>query len=279
MKQIYDAIVVGSGITGGWAAKELCEKGLKTLVLERGKDVKHGIDYENALKNPWDFKYRLNNNLRDIVRNPVQSSHFNEGSKNFYVNDQEHPYIQEATFKWVRGYQVGGRSLTWGRQSYRWSDLDFEANKKESIAVDWPIRYNDLAAWYDYVEDFVGVSGQAENLIQLPDGIFLPPIEMNCIEQHLAKEVKKKFNNIHVTHGRVANLTQKKFDRGPCRFLNSCDRGCSFGGYFSSNSATLPAAHATGNMTLRPNSIVKEVVYDESQNRAIGVKIIDSEHF
>jgi choline dehydrogenase-like flavoprotein len=277
MNQIYDAIVVGSGITGGWAAKELCEKGLKTLVLERGRDVKHGIDYKNSLKNPWDYKYRLNNNIRDIVRNPIQSGHFNEASKDFYVNDLDHPYIQETAFKWVRGYQVGGRSLTWGRQSYRWSDLYFEANIKDAIAVDWPLRYNDLASWYDYVEDFVGVSGQAENITQLPDGIFLPPIEMNCIEQHLANEVKKKFHNIYVTHGRVANLTKKKLGRGPCQFVNRCDLGCSFGGYFSSNSATLPAAMATGNLTLRPYSIVKEVLYDEKQNKAIGIKMIDSE--
>ena len=181
----FDAIVVGSGISGGWAAKELCEKGLKTAVLERGRDVKHIQDYPTAFKNPWDFKHRLTNSFEDRVKNPVQSTAYDEASKCFFVDDQEHPYIQEKPFHWIRGYQVGGRSLTWGRQCYRLSDLDFEANLKEGIAVDWPIRYKDLEPWYDYVEKFIGVSGSAEGLAHLPDGQFLPPMGMNCIEDHL----------------------------------------------------------------------------------------------
>lgn len=271
----YDAIVVGSGISGGWAAKELCEKGLKTIVLERGRQVEHVKDYPTALKQPWEFENRLELTEEDKRINPVQSQIYNESSKHFFVNDQEHPYVQVKPFNWIRGYHVGGRSITWGRQVYRLSDLDFTANLKDGHGVDWPIRYNDIAPWYDYVENFIGVSGQAEGISHLPDGQFLPPMEMNCIEKHFAEGVKKYFDNRWVTNGRVANLTRGYKDRGPCQYRNLCNRGCPFGGYFSSNSSTLPAAYATGNLTLRPHSIVQEVIYDTNTGKAKGVRIVD----
>lgn len=191
----YDAIVIGSGISGGWAAKELCEKGLKTLLLERGRDVKHVTDYTTAMLNPWDFPNRLQQTQRDREENPVQCNFYNEGSKAFFVKDREHPYIQEKPFLWAQGNQVGGRSLVWGRQCYRWSDLDFEANTREGIGVDWPIRYQDIASWYDYVERFIGVSGSKENLPQLPDGVFQDPMQLNCIEEHLKASIKKIMNS------------------------------------------------------------------------------------
>jgi len=272
----YDAIVIGSGISGGWAAMELCRKGLKTLLLERGRDVKHLQDYPTANLNPWDFKFGYNNPIEDQKRNPVQSTSYNPTNKHFYVEDAEHPYIQEQPFNWLRGYQVGGRSLTWGRQCYRFSDLDFEANAKEGIAVDWPIRYKDIAPWYSYAESFIGVSGQKENLSQLPDGEFLAPMELNCIEKHLADSIKKNDHNRLLTIARVANLTRGWDNRGPCQYRNLCSRGCPFGGYFSSNSSTIPAAMATGNLTLRPFSIVTEILYDEQKGKAKGVRIIDA---
>jgi len=271
----YDAIVIGSGISGGWAAKELCEKGLKTLVLERGRQVEHVKDYTTAFKDPWQFPHRLNNSVSDREENPIQSLSYNEASKHFYVNDREHPYIQEKPFNWIRGYQVGGRSLTWGRQCYRLSDLDFEANLKEGIGVDWPIRYKDIAPWYDYVENFVGISGQAEGLPQLPDGEFLPPMELNCIEDYFSKKIRGHYQDRIVTPGRVANLTKGWNGRGPCQYRNLCTRGCPFSGYFSSNGATLPAAALTGNMTLLPDTIVTEIIFDETRNRASGVRVMN----
>ena len=271
----YDAIVVGSGISGGWAAKELCEKGLKTLLLERGRNVEHIKDYPTASMNPWDFAHRLELTEEDRTENPVQSTVYDEGCKHFFVNDREHPYIQEKPFNWIRGYQVGGRSLVWGRQTYRLSDLDFEANAKDGHGTDWPIRYKDIAPWYDYVERFIGVSGQAEGIPHLPDGIFLPPMEMNCVETHFAEAVKGHYKDRTVIHGRVANLSRGWNGRGPCQYRNLCMRGCPFGGYFSSNSATLPAAMNTGNLTLRPHSIVHELIYDAQKNKATGVRIID----
>ncbi|ALL05828.1 GMC family oxidoreductase [Pedobacter sp. PACM 27299] len=272
----YDAIVIGSGISGGWAAMELCKKGFKTLLLERGRNVEHIVDYPTANLNPWDFKYGLNNTLKDREADPVQSNTYNPSTKHFFVSDAEHPYIQEQPFDWVRGYQVGGRSLVWGRQCYRMSDLDFEANLKDGIAVDWPIRYKDLAPWYSYVESFIGVSGQKENLAHLPDGEFLPAMELNYIEKHLGDSIKKNEHNRLLTIARVANLTRGWDHRGPCQNRNLCERGCPFGGYFSSNSSTIPAAVATGNLTLRPFSIVTEILYDEQRQMAKGVRVIDT---
>jgi choline dehydrogenase-like flavoprotein len=272
----FDAIVVGSGISGGWAAKELCEKGLKTLVLERGRNVEHIKDYNTAFLHPWQFPHRLQNTEKDKAENPIQSQVYNEASKQFFVSDKDHPYIQEKPFNWIRGYQVGGRSLTWGRQCYRLSDLDFEANAKEGIAVDWPIRYKDIAPWYDYVESFVGISGNQEGLPHLPDGQFLPPMEMNCIETHLSTELRRHYTDRIATIGRVANLSKGWKGRGPCQYRNLCDRGCPFSGYFSSNAATLPAAAATGNMTLLPDSIVLEVLFDEQKNKASGVRVMNT---
>jgi len=275
-QQSYDAIVIGSGISGGWAAMELCKKGLKTLLLERGRDVKHITDYPTATLNPWDFKFGYNNTNKDREIDPVQSSAYGPADKHFYVSDAEHPYIQERPFHWYRGYQVGGRSLTWGRQCYRLSDLDFMANMKEGIAVDWPIRYKDIAPWYSYAESHIGVSGQRENLSQLPDGEFLTPMELNCIEKHLGESIKKNEQNRLLTIARVANLTRGWDSRGPCQNRNLCSRGCPFGGYFSSNSSTIPAAFATGNLTLRPHSIVSEILFDDQKQKAKGVRIIDA---
>lgn len=272
----YDAIVVGSGITGGWAAKELCEAGLKTLVMERGRQVEHIKDYPTATMAPWEFPHRLNITERQRQENPIKAGSADEGSALFYVDDSYHPYIQEQPFNWVRGYQVGGRSLTWGRQCYRFSDLDFEANLRDGVGVDWPVRYADLAPWYDRVETFIGVSGKAEGLPQLPDGNFLPPMEMNCIEDHFAEKIRSGYNDRLVTIGRVANLSRGWNGRGPCQYRNLCSRGCPFGGYFSSNAATLPAAAATGNLTLVTDAVVAEVLFDEVKGRAVGVRVIDA---
>lgn len=272
----YDAIVVGSGISGGWAAMELCKKGLKTLLLERGRNVEHIKDYTTANLNPWDFKNGFNDTVQELETDPIQAKAYNPSTKHFYVSDKEHPYIQEKPFYWIRGYQVGGRSLTWGRQCYRLSDLDFEANKKDGVGVDWPIRYKDIAPWYDYVETFIGVSGKKENLSQLPDGEFLPAMKLNCIEQHLGDSIRKSNENRVLTIARVANLTKGWGGRGPCQNRNLCDRGCPFGGYFSSNSATIPFAMATGNLVLRPFSVVTEVIYDDKTQKATGVRVIDA---
>jgi choline dehydrogenase-like flavoprotein len=271
----YDAIVVGSGISGGWAAKELCQKGLKTLLLERGRQVEHIKDYPTANLHPWNFKHGLTNTNQDFEENPVQSRFYDESNKHFFINDRQNPYIQEKPFAWVRGNQVGGRSLLWGRQCYRLSDLDFEANAREGIGADWPIRYRDLAPWYEYVERFVGISGQCEGLPHLPDGVFLPPMELNFIEKHLAQSIKANYEQRLLTIARVANLTRGWEGRGPCQFRNLCTRGCPFGGYFSSNSATIPTAAATGNLTLRPDSIVTEVLYDQQKKKATGVRVLD----
>ncbi len=276
----FDAIVIGSGITGGFAAKELTQAGLKTLVLERGRDVKHG-DYPTAMMNAWEFEHHYGRTRKDREDHYVQSTDgsFNEASKHWFVNDKDNPYtVAEGTkFAWIRGHHVGGRSLMWGRQCYRWSDLDFEANLKEGIGVDWPIRYKDIAPWYDHVEDFVGINGQAEGLPQLPDGKFLPPMELFCAEKKLKSGIAKNYNDRMLTIGRSANLTQPHNGRGACQYRNRCNRGCPYGAYFSSNSATLPAAYATGNLTLRPWSIVHSIIYDENKDRATGVRIIDAQ--
>ncbi len=275
----YDAIVVGSGISGGWAAKELCEKGLKTLVLERGRDVKHG-DYPTATLNSWDFPNRDRVPLEELKKYEKQNRTgytIRESTKHWWVNDLENPYSEVKRFDWIRGYHVGGRSLLWGRQSYRWSDLDFEANIKDGHGTDWPIRYRDIAPWYDYVEGFAGISGQAHSLPQLPDSKFLPPMEMNCLETHIKDSMASKFTDRMMTIGRVANLTQPLHGRGSCQYRNRCIRGCPYGAYFSSNASTLPAAEATGNMTLRPHSIANSLIYDKDAKRATGVRVIDGQ--
>jgi choline dehydrogenase-like flavoprotein len=275
----YDAIVVGSGISGGWAAKELCEKGLKTLVLERGRDVKHP-DYPTAALEPWDLDYRDQvpvEEMKDYQKQSRTGYTIRQSSKHWFVKDTEHPYVETKRFDWMRGYHVGGRSLLWGRQSYRLAPMDFEANAKDGIGVDWPIRYNDIAPWYDYVETFAGISGSKEGLPQLPDGKFLPPMELNCVEQEAKKGIEANFKERKLIIGRVANLTQEHNGRGSCQYRNRCIRGCPYGAYFSSNAATLPAAEKTGNMTLRPHSIVNSIIYDPKTRKAKGVRVIDAE--
>ena len=275
----YDAIVIGSGISGGWAAKELCEKGLKTLVLERGRSVEHIKDYPTAHTDNWDFELRGSMKPEEAAKFVKQnrSGFVWVANKHFYVNDEDHPYEENKRFDWIRGYQTGGRSLIWGRQCYRWSEMDFEANAKEGIAVDWPIRYKDLAPWYSYVENYVGISGQSLGLKQLPDSEFLKPMELNCLERHMQERIADQFGGRVLTIGRVAHLTEPKNGRGTCQFRNRCDRGCPYGAYFSSNAVTLPAAAKTGNMTLRPYSIVAEILYDDTKGKAAGVKVIDQE--
>jgi choline dehydrogenase-like flavoprotein len=280
----YDAIVIGSGMSGGWAAKELCEKGLKTLVLERGQMVRHVQDYPTMNKDPWDFEFGGAVTPEQYERQQKQhrTGFLSEADRHFFVDDVDNPYTEVKRFDWIRGYHTGGRSLMWGKHCYRWSNLDFEANSKDGYGVDWPIRYQDIAPWYDYVEKFVGISGEKLNLPQLPDGQFLPPMELNCIEQHVRKRIETEFPGRTLTIGRVAHLTEPteehlKLGRGKCQYRNRCSRGCPYGAYFSSNSATLPAAERTGNMTLRPHSIVHSIIYDEEKGRATGVRIIDEE--
>jgi choline dehydrogenase-like flavoprotein len=276
----YDAIVVGSGISGGWAAKELTEKGLKVLLLERGRNIEHVKDYVNATKNPWEFPHRGLRTHQMNLDYPVLKRDYplNELNREFWVNEKESPYTEVKRFDWFRGYQVGGRSLMWGRQSYRHSDLDFEANAKEGVAIDWPIRYKDIAPWYDYVEKFAGISGSKEGLPQLPDGHFLPAMELNCVEKDVAARIKQHYNNMRtMIIGRVANITEPLQSRTNCQYRSKCWLGCPFGAYFSTQSSTLPAAVKTGNLTLRPFSIVKEIIYDKDTKKAKGVRIIDAE--
>lgn len=276
----FDAIVIGSGISGGWAAKELTEKGLKTLVLERGRNVEHG-EYPTAMKAPWELPHADKVPPDEIEKNYSKQSRshnrIKESTKHWFVKDNEHPYREAKRFDWIRGYHVGGRSIMWGRQSYRWSDLDFEANLRDGIGIDWPIRYKDIDPWYSYVEGFAGIQGQKEGLPQLPDGNFLPPMEMNCVEKVFRKRVADKFRGRVVTVGRTANLTQNHNGRTRCQYRDLCGRGCPYGGYFSSNSATLPVAAATGNLTVRPYSVVSEIIYDAEKGKAKGVRIIDSQ--
>jgi len=277
----YDAIVVGSGISGGWAAKELTEKGLKTLMLERGRDVKHIEDYPTAMMDVWEFpnndRFTKEVLERDYEKQSRSGYTIRPSTKHWWPIDTEHPYTETKPFDWLRGYHLGGRSLLWGRQSYRLSDLDFEANAKDGIAVDWPIRYKDISKWYDKVEAHAGISGRKEGLSQLPDGNFLPPMEFNCIESHVAESISKNYKDRMMTIGRVANLTQAHKGRGKCMFRNRCMRGCPYGGYFSTQSSTLPPAMATGNLTVRPGSIVTNVIYDDATQKAKGVQIQDME--
>lgn len=279
----YDAIVIGSGISGGWAAKELCEAGLKTLVLERGRAVKHLEDYPTAMLNPWDFPHHGKIPLETKEANPIAKRcyAFDEATEHFFVKDKEHPYVQEKPFDWIRGYQVGGKSLIWARQTQRWSDYEFEAPARDGFAVDWPIRYKDIAPWYSKVERFVGISGNKDGIQSLPDGEFLPAWELNCLEKHIQKRIKENYTNRHVIIGRCAHLTKPQpihlqQGRGQCQARHLCYRGCPYGGYFSSNSSTLPWAAKTGNLTLRPHSVVHSIIYDEHKNRAKGVRVVDT---
>lgn len=277
----YDAIVVGSGISGGWAAMELTKKGLKVLLLERGRMVEHVTDYPTAMLAPWELPHRGKLTTEEEENYAIQSRNYgvNAENKHFYVDEKENPYVQPKNdlFVWARGHQVGGRSLIWGRQCYRFSDLDFEANAREGVGVDWPIRYKDIEPWYAYAEKFAGISGSKENLPHLPDSIFLPPMEMNCVEKYTAAEIAKRYPDRRMIIGRVAHLTTPKEGRGVCQFRNMCSRGCPYGGYFSTNAATLPEAVKTGNLTLRPFSIVTKVLYDDTKQKAAGVEVLDAE--
>ncbi len=278
----YDAIVVGSGISGGWAAKELTEKGLKVLLLERGRNIEHVKDYKNAFKEDWDYPHR-DTPTREMKEDyPVLKRDYalNESTLGMWANEKESPYVEDKRFDWYRGYHVGGRSLLWGRQSYRWNREDFEANQREGIAVDWPIRYDDLAPWYDYVERFAGISGNRDGLDVLPDGQYQPAFEMNCVEKDVAARIKKQFKGErHMIMGRAANITQPmpNQNRTNCQARSKCWLGCPFGGYFSTQSSTLPFAMKTGNLTLRPYSIVTQLLYDKDRKRVRGVEIIDAE--
>jgi len=281
----FDAIVIGSGMSGGWAAKEFCDKGFKTLVLERGRDVKHLKDYPTANMNPWEFKHRGQVPYEIQKDNPVISRcyAFREDAMHFFVKDTEHPYVQDKPFDWIRGYQVGGKSIMWARQTQRWSDLDFEGPARDGFAVDWPIRYKDVEEWYSYVEKFVGISGNKDGLVQLPDGEFLPSWELSCVETHFKSVVEKNYkDNRHVIYARCAHLTEPKpvhleQGRGQCQQRNLCQRGCPFGGYYNSNSSTIPWALKTGNLTLRPFSVVHSIIYDEKKGKATGVRVIDAQ--
>lgn len=273
----YDAIVIGSGMSGGWAAKELAERGLKTLILERGRNVEHIVDYPTANTQTWEFPHR--NTLHpDVHRdNPVVSRcyAFSEATEHFFVKDAEHPYIQDKPFDWIRGYQVGGKSLMWARMVQRWAEFDFEANLADGHGTDWPIRYSDLAPWYSYVEKIAGISGNKDGLPQIPDGEFLPPFPMNAVERYAKDTIESRFPGRNVVSGRAANLSVPHNGR-VCLNRNLCERGCPLGGYFSANTVTIPAAMATGNATLRPHSVVHSIVYDESTGKASGVRVIDA---
>jgi choline dehydrogenase-like flavoprotein len=276
----YDAIVIGSGISGGWAAKELTEKGLKTIMLERGKNIEHIKDYVNATKGPWEFAHRGGRTQEMIKDYPVLRRDYplNEMNLDWWVDEKESPYTEVKRFDWFRGYHVGGRSLLWGRQCYRWSDFDFEANAKDGIAIDWPIRYKDIEPWYTYVEKFAGVSGSKENLPQLPDSHFMPAMEMNCVEKDVSARVKQHYQNKRqMIIGRTANITEPIQERSNCKYRNKCWLGCPFGAYFSTQSSTLPAAMKTGKLTVRPWSIVTKILYDKDSKKAKGVEILDAE--
>lgn len=279
----FDAIVIGSGISGGWSAKELTERGLKTLMLERGRDVKHITDYPTTNMMPWELKHRGVIPEDIASKNPIVSRcyAFREDAQHFFVKDEEHPYTQEKPFDWIRGYQVGGKSLLWARHTQRWSDFDFGGPARDGFAVDWPIRYKDIAPWYSHVEKFAGISGNKDGLAELPDGEFLPPFEMNCVEKFFKEQVAANYKNRHVIIARCAHVTKPQpihleQGRAQCQNRTLCERGCPFGGYFSSNASTLPWAARTGNLTLRPQSVVHSIIYDESKGKATGVRIIDA---
>ncbi|WP_295670150.1 GMC family oxidoreductase [uncultured Mucilaginibacter sp.] len=279
----YDAIVIGSGISGGWAAKELCDLGVKTLVLERGRNVEHIKDYPTAMKDPWDFEHRLQEPAKILEENPVVGKcyAFDEATQHFFVKDKEHPYIQEKPFDWIRGYQVGGKSITWGRACQRWSNFEFSAPQRYGYAIDWPIRYEDIAPWYSHVEKFAGICGGKDGLEALPDGEYLPPFEMSCVEQEIQRKISARYKDRFMVRTRWAQLTSpqevhKQQGRDKCYARDLCYRGCPFGGYFSSVSSTLPWAKKTGNLTVRPHSVVHSIIYDEQKGKVTGVKIIDA---
>ncbi|OIN57478.1 GMC oxidoreductase [Arsenicibacter rosenii] len=279
----YDAIVVGTGISGGWAAKELTGKGLKTLVLERGRPVQHVTDYPTAMQSPWEFPHLTEVPALIKKEYPIASRHyaFREDTIHFYAKDSTHPYIQETPFDWIHFYQVGGRSLVWGRQTQRWSDFDFEGPARDGYAVDWPIRYADLAPWYSHVERFAGITGNKDGLPNLPDGEFLPPHEMSCVEKYFRNQVARNYTDRFVIMGRAAHLTKpaaihSQQGRGQCQHRTLCERGCPYGGYYSTNSSTLPWAERTGNLTLQPHSVVHSVIYNEQKKKAVGVRVIDA---
>jgi choline dehydrogenase-like flavoprotein len=278
--QNFDAIVIGSGISGGWAAKELTEKGLKVLMLERGRNIEHIKDYVNANKEAWDYPHRGRRTQQMIADYPVLKRDYplNETNLDYWVDEKESPYTEIKRYDWFRGYHVGGRSLMWGRQSYRWSDLDFEANAKDGIAIDWPVRYKEIEPWYEHAEKFAGISGNRDGLPQLPDGNFLPPMDMTCVEKDVAKRLKDYYKGARaMIIGRTANITVAHEGRTACQFRNKCWLGCPFGAYFSTQSSTLPAAMKTGNLTLRPWSIVTKILYDKDKKRATGVEVLDAE--
>ncbi|HVS91239.1 MAG TPA: GMC family oxidoreductase [Mucilaginibacter sp.] len=279
----YDAIVIGSGISGGWAAKELCDLGVKTLVLERGRNIEHIKDYPTATKGPWEFPHRMEEPLQVLKDNPVISKcyAFGEDTQHFFVKDKEHPYIQEKPFDWIRGYQVGGKSIMWGRACQRWSDFEFSAPQRYGFAVDWPIRYADIAPWYSHVEKFSGICGDKDGLEALPDGDYLPPFELSCVEEDIQRKLKAHYHDRHMVKTRWAHLTKPQpihleQGRGQCQARDLCTRGCPFGGYFSSVSSTLPWAKKTGNLTIRPFSVVHSVIYDDKKGKVTGVRVIDA---
>ena len=279
----YDAIVIGSGISGGWSAKELCDAGLKTLMLERGRNVVHLKDYPTATKNPWDFPHRGSKPLEETKNNPVVNRcyAFNETSQHFFVKDEEHPYIQEKPYDWIRGYQVGGKSLLWARQTQRWSKFDFAGPGRDGFAVEWPFTYEEFAPWYSHVEIFAGISGNKDGLETLPDGEFLPPWQLNCAEKEIQKKIMSTYKDRNMIQGRCAHLTSPQpvhlqQGRGQCQARSLCERGCPFGGYFSSNSSTIPWALKTGNLTLQTDSVVHSIIYDDKKNKATGVRVVDA---
>ncbi|SDB52009.1 Choline dehydrogenase [Flavobacteriaceae bacterium MAR_2010_188] len=283
MENPFDAIVIGSGISGGWAAKELCEQGLKTLVLERGRDVRHIKDYPTMFKNPWEFEHRGRMTKEFYQENPLitKAAGFGEDTAHFFIKDADHPYVQERPFDWIRGYQVGGKSLIWGRACQRWSDYEFKAPKRFGYGIEWPIGYDDIAPWYSHVEKFIGVCGNNDGIEAMPDGEFLPPFQLNCVEEHMQNTLKENFSGRHLVQGRWAQLSEPKQihldqGRGKCQCRNLCMRGCPYGGYFSTNASTLPWAEQTGNLTVRPFSVVHSIIYDETSGKASGVKVIES---
>jgi len=283
MSNEFQAIVIGAGMSGSWVAKELCDKGVKTLLLDRGPNVKHLEDYPTGGKYPWEFPHRGAVDLEDREANPIVNKcyAYKEGATHFFVKDDVQPYVQEKPFDWIKGYQVGGKSLMWARQTQRWSQYDFNGPDQENFAVSWPLSYEELAPWYSHVEKFVGISGNKDGLDTLPDGEFLPPLELTVVEKHVQKVVKDNYTDRHVIYGRCAHITEpkeihKQQGRGKCQHRTICERGCPFGGYFSANSSTIPWAERTGNLTLRPDSVVHSILYDEVTQKAKGVRVIDA---